>query len=56
MISRVDRALVLEGGRGAFTLRARVRVPSTSKRQIVFAMGRLSSGGYVAAMVGGLQR
>ena len=32
-------------GRRVRTPRASVRVPSTSKRQIVFAIGRLSSGG-----------
>ncbi len=33
------------------TRRARVKVPSTSKRQIVLAIGRLSSGGYASAIL-----
>lgn len=36
-------------GEGEFTPRAGVRVPSTSKRQMVFLTGRSSKGGYMAA-------
>lgn len=39
------------GVEGGCTRRAGVRVPSTSKRQIVFLMGRSERGGYVAAII-----